>query len=480
MKKRICLVLALMLISAVLPVSAKTTVPMVEAILGSGGSVIAENFSGKDASGAPLFLDKVYYKNDTRSMPGWGMVAESSEIKGVDVSALGEKEYVIPLDAEQLTQDIGIRFGATAEGTKNAALDVWNIPIENIRGADKYRIEYNVYLHNPELEEPSGLLSAVMFYSPDVQNVDKTVGLIGFTRTGKVVKITDVSKNKFADIKDGNGNSIEFKNDSWQHVAIDVDNKNQTYTFQLNGTELLKNEKLSGIVNLNAESGTYRVRFNFRPFKGDLESFVVFDDVLFVKYTEEGLKPYVSVLQNGSESVQDANRFTSLTKFVGFTGVQNGSESNVTLYEAGKPVKAEIQNQNGVVRIGNDFKAKTPYTVEFNRFASPDGKQFFAENIKIPLFCHMVSVDDAQITDSTVSLAVTAGEKTEAVVSVTCYNSVGEMTNCVFSEALTLEKGATEKISVSDISIENGGTVEVSVLESITNPIPLCPTVTLR
>ena len=74
------------------------------------------------------------------------MIAESSEISGTDVSNLGEKAYYIPLAADDLQKDIGIKIKATPEATKIAYLDVWNIPIANISGADRYRFEYNLYV----------------------------------------------------------------------------------------------------------------------------------------------------------------------------------------------------------------------------------------------------------------------------------------------------------------------------------------------
>lgn len=472
MKKIMVFITVIALLSVCASWIAQAENMSLEAIMGSGGSVVAENFSTLSADGNPMFLDKSYFKNDTKSVPGWGMVAESSEIRGIEVSDFGDKEYSIPLKENQLQKDVGLRIHGTAEGTKNAAIDAWNIPLDNIRGAEKYRIEYNVYIHNAKVENPAGLITSLIFYAPDVPGVDKVVGVVGFRRAGTVVKVTDANKNKQSELKDENGNSVTFKNDAWQHVVVDVDAKNNTYTFWLNGTKLLENEKFSGIVNLNAESGTYRVRLSYTPFAGDTESFVIFDDLLFAKYVQNENIPTFTGVENGGAQSGNAKAFSGITQNLCFKNTLGVSESVFKLYENGKEVQASLSESNGVLKVAakNGFSAHKSYVAEFDRFTSADGKTFMAEDLKMQLYCHTVFLSNVKKD----SVDITSSEKTDAVLVVTKYNQKGEMTECICGDILSLEAGKTQKVALPEITLENGEYTEISVVESVLNPRPLC------
>ena len=174
MKKVLCVIFVLYMSMTALIIQASESPIALEAIVGSAENVLSENFSGVE----PKFLDSLYTKNDITSVPGWGMVASGSNMRGIDVSDLGEKSYVIPLAEGQLEQDVGICFTIAEKKPGRALLDVWNVPVANIGGADKYRFEYNVYIS--KAGTGSGIVADVSTYTSDVPGATKAIGLVGF------------------------------------------------------------------------------------------------------------------------------------------------------------------------------------------------------------------------------------------------------------------------------------------------------------
>ncbi|MBR3942414.1 MAG: hypothetical protein IKJ55_03565, partial [Clostridia bacterium] len=84
--------------------------------------------------------------------------------------------------------------------------------------------------------------------------------------------------------------------------------------------------------------------------------------------------------------------------------------------------------------------------------------------------CHTVFLSNVKKD----SVDITSSEKTDAVLVVTKYNQKGEMTECICGDILSLEAGKTQKVALPEITLENGEYTEISVVESVLNPRPLC------
>ncbi len=492
--KKLCIRLLSILVLFILPISfsaAAQTPSAVEAIVGSANNLLIENFSQPD-----VFDGKVFLKNDTaKTIPGWGMIAESSEISGTDVSNLGEKAYYIPLAADDLQKDIGIKIKATPEATKIAYLDVWNIPIANISGADRYRFEYNLYVNLSESVKSGELLSEFRFYTSDVPGATKSVGVIGLKRDGTMVICTNSSKNTYAPIKDESGTSYTFENKTWQHIVLDFDAAQNTFDFTLNGNKLVEQQPLSDPILWNAESGTYRVRLSFDPLAEDTETFVVFDDILFGKYTDQSAAPAFSSLTTKSGiTSQSAVDFSSETNKIAFTSSQAIPDTSVSVLKNGTtPVAFQGTYENGIytLTLSENVDPLTPYTVTFDRWTSTDEKivstepttfSFYSRNGKAVVsdFAFMkagTAISALSEADATTAAtaSVFSAQGTDAILIVSQYDADGTMIGAWSSAKQTIAAGATETLTVSldGYTPSAGGELKAIVWESLDTALPL-------
>ncbi|MBQ2967932.1 MAG: hypothetical protein IJE10_07440 [Clostridia bacterium] len=477
MKKVLCVICVLCLCMSWFTVQASEAPIALEAILGSAENILAENFSGTE----PKFLEASFTKNDITSMPGWGMVASGSNMVGVDVSELGEKTYVIPLSEGQLSQDIGIRFTAAESKPGRALLDVWNIPVANITGADKYRFEYNVFIR--KAGTGSGLIADVSTYTKDVPGATTAVGLIGFMYDG-TVGICKKGITTYEPILKADGTPLTFTDNSWQHVVLDFDVEKGTFDFTLNGQKVLSGAKPANVIHFHATEGTYRFRLAYTPSADAPESMVVYDDVLFAKHVKEAIVPTFAFLnekdgtQNGK--LKDLSENTEAFCFQNASGV---TEDFIDVLEDGKKIQFEVSEKNGVlfVKPESGFKAGKTYSVAFNRFTSTDGKTFTDKSTVFTAYCHKLKLTGV-LQDATVKAKILDAENKTVKLLVTRYNSEGTMIEAWQSDLVTLQKDVAQAIDIplNGFVKQTGDTIEITAFENIGAPYPLSNAVVIQ
>lgn len=468
-----------------------------EAITGSGGNILAENFSE-----ANMFEGKVFTKNDTgKSIPGWGMIAEQSEISGIDVSAFGEKEYQIPLKPTDTQKDIGIQIKPTEQSTKIAYLDVWNIPVANIKGAAKYRFEYNIYTSLAAGQKTGDILSEFAFYTSDVPSATKKIGVFAFKRDGTIGTCTDQTKSTYTAIQTESGEKVTYKNNAWQHVSVDFNANDGTYDLYLNGVQILKDKKLTHKVLWNAESGTYRVRLSYKPLGGDRESFVVFDDILFAKHVDSVKEPeFLSMTaKNGAKST-DLSAFSPDTESLSFSADGALSDSSVKLSKDGSPLAFSGSYQNNAYTVKpSALLPLTSYSVVFDRFTSADGKTFFAEPVELKLKTRSgkafvsnfgfskngTAVTSLSGADETIAVSadVYSAKGTNAKLICVLFDQNGTPVQTFATETETIDAGKSKSLSVTltGFTAVNGGELKAFITDgSEENAFPLWNAVSIQ
>ena len=470
MKKVLSVIIGAYLSISFLTAQASESPIALESIVGSAENVLAENFSGIE----PKFLDSLYTKNDITSVPGWGMVASGSNMRGINVSDLGEKSYVIPLSEGQLEQDVGICFTIAENKPGRALLDVWNVPVSNISGADKYRFEYNVYIS--KAGTGSGLVADVSTYTSDVPGATKAIGLVGFMYDG-TVGLCKKSITTYEPILKADGTPVTYSNNAWQHVVLDFDVEKGTFDFTLNGEKVLKGAKPANVIQFHATEGTYRFRLAYTPSTDDPESKVVYDDVLFAKHVKEAVVPTFAYLQDkdGDQSA-DLRELSENTEALYFNNATGVTQEFVDVLEDGKKVKASLSVKNGLlsVRPSEGFKAEKTYSVQFNRFASVNGKTFADRPTVFTAYCHKIKMSGVLYDDAVELKAVCAENKTIRFMIVQ-YDKEGAMIDIRQSDEIQVNANTVKTITVplENFSRQTGDVVQATAVESIGNPRPL-------
>ncbi|MBQ2967885.1 MAG: hypothetical protein IJE10_07205 [Clostridia bacterium] len=434
-------------------------------IVGLSGSGITEGFDAKEFDGL---------KFETRDLgstfPSFGFITEGSVIESVDVSKLGVKAYKIPSEPNK---DNGMRISSDGTATKRAYIDIWNVPLENIRGAENYRIEYNIYVSLPENSQNGDVISDISFYAVDVPSATKNVGIIGFARNGKVYQTSDVSKNKYAEIKDAEGKTVTYENNAWQHVVIDMNAKTGKYTFYLNGKQILKDKSPASTVEFNAESGAYRIRLSFNPVAEDSESYIIYDDILFAYEAESEEAPAFMGFSDGFKENSD---FYSGIKGILFSGISSPDE--IKMQSDGKEVKtkASLSKDIATLSLSESIAPDRLYSITFGRFS---GNVIMKDSVEVKLFAHKTRIDKATLQNGGIDAEIVCGTDTEAVLTAMVYYKDGSFSMCA-SEPATLKAGETKALRAE---IENSDSIEsikVTLVESIKNPKPLCAAVTVK
>ncbi len=477
MKKVLCILCVLCLCTSWLTVQASEVPIALEAIVGSAENILAENFSGTE----PTFLDAAFTKNDVTSMPGWGMVASGSKMVGTDVSDLGEKAYVIPLSEGQLRQDVGIRFTAAESKPGRALLDVWNVPVANIAGTDKYRFEYNVYISRQG--NGSGLIADVSTYTKDVPGATTAIGLIGFMYDG-TVGICKKGITTYEPILNADGTPLTYTDNSWQHVVLDFDVEKGTFDFTLNGKKVLTGAKPANVIHFHATEGTYRFRLAYTPSVDAPESMVVYDDILFAKHVKEALVPTFAFLnEKDGKQNRKMNELSENTDAFCFQNASGVTQDFIDVLEDGKKIKFAVSEKTGFlfVKPESGFKAGKTYSVAFNRFTSTDGKTFTDKSTVFTAYCHKLKLSGA-LQDTTVQANVLCAENKTVRLLVTQYNSEGTMVSAWQSDSVSLQKDVASAIDIPLDGFVNqtGDTIEISAFESIGAPYPLSNAVVMQ
>lgn len=434
-------------------------------ILGLSGSGIAEGFDD-DAFDGLKFTERDLGKK----FPSYGFITEGSVIESVDVSSLGKKEYRIPSESNK---DNGMRLSSDGNATKYAYIDLWNVPIENIKGAENYRIEYNVYVSHPENSKNGDVISDICFYAVDIPSATKTVGIIGFSRNGKVYQTTDISKKKYAEIKDAEGKAVTYENNAWQHVVIDMNAKTGKYTFSLNGKEILKDKAPAAPVEFNAESGAYRVRLSFAPAEGDNEGYVIYDDILFAYEKESDEAPMFKGFPDG---FKDKTAFHSGIKSILFSGISNAGE--IKMLSEGKEVKANasLSKDIATLNLSESIVPNKPYSITFGRFC---GSVIMKDSAEIKLFAHKTRINKASLQNGGIDAEIVCGSGTEAVLCASVRYKDGSV-SMYTSEPVSLKSGETKALRAEITNSDNIESIKVSLVESIKNPKPLCAAVAVK
>ena len=434
-------------------------------IVGLSGSGIAEGFDANEFDGLK-FIDR----DLGIKFPSFGFVTEGSVIESVDVSKLGKKEYKIP---SENNKDNGMRISSDGTATKYAYIDVWNVPLSNIKGAENYRIEYNVYVSHPENSKNGGMISDICFYAVDIPSATKTVGIIGFSRNGKVYQTTDISKKKYAEIKDAEGKTVTYENNAWQHVVIDMNAKTGKYTFYLNGKEILKDKEPAAPVEFNAESGAYRVRLSFVPAEGDNESYIIYDDILFAYEAESDEAP---AFKGFSDGFKEKNDFYSGIKGVLFSGISTPGE--IKMQSEGKELKTKASLSKGVatLNLSESIAPNKLYSITFGRFS---GSVIMKDSAEIKLFAHKTRINKATLQNGEIDAEIACGSDTEAILTASVYYKDGSFSMCL-SEPVSLKAGETKALRAEIENSDNIESIKVSLVESIKNPKPLCAAVTVK
>ena len=480
-----------------LPVHAEE-LKSLEVIKGSADNYLSENFSSVNQAGSPVFKGISIFKNDlSKTAPGWGLIGESSEISGINVSDLGKKEYVIPVSEGQLSEDIGVKISTTEEGVKPTYLDVWNIPLANIAGSSKYRFEYNVYINCEEKSNRNDFITDFRFYATDVPGAEKNVGVIGFKHNGNVSGISNLQNKSYYDIKDESGNNVKYKNKAWNHVVLEFDAEKSTFDFCLNGTELLKSKALGSPVLFNASSGTYRVRLCFTPQASEPDNFVVFDDVMFAKYKNGGTNPvFYEITSKNGEKFIDKTAFSALTKEVTFENVANVNKNNTKVLKNGKEVDYNFSVSGGLCKIAlkDNIEQGAEYIVKFNRFACGKDNIYPIEDAEFKFYARKIQASDIAIEkngskisslsalDSTcVAKASLSGNGTTAILTVVQYNSDGMVKKIWTSEKITTSSEKTTlKVTLDGAESAAGEEIKLLIVESEENLVPLWKAVSVK
>ncbi len=434
-------------------------------IMGLSGSGIAEGFDDSAFDGL-----KFAERDLGITFPSYGFVTEGSEIASVDVSALGKKEYKIPAEENK---DNGMRISSGGEANKRAYVDIWNVPLENIKGAENYRIEYNVYVSFAENSDNGDVISDVSFYAVDVPSATKNVGIIGFARNGKVMQTTDVAKNKYAEIKDADGSTVTYENNAWQHVVIDMNAKTGKYTFSLNGKEILKDKATADSVEFNAESGAYRIRLSFVPLVGDSESYVIYDDILFAYEAESDVAPMFNGFADGFE---DKTAFYSGVKSILFSGISKADEIKILSDGKALNTKATVSKDITTLNLSESVTPDKLYSITFGRFC---GNVILKESAEIKLFAHKTRINKAVLQNDGIDAEIACGSDTEAILIASVYYKDGSFSMCA-GEPVSLKAGETKALRAEIGNADNIESVKVSLVESIKNPKPLCAAVTVK
>lgn len=477
MKKVLCVIFVLCLSISTLTAQASESPIALEAIVGSAENVLAENFSGVE----PKFLDSLYTTNDITSVPGWGMVASGSNMRGIDVSDLGEKNYVIPISKGQLEQDVGICFTSAEKKPGRALLDVWNVPVANISGADKYRFEYNMFVS--KAGTGSGLVADVSTYTSDVPGATKAIGLIGFMYDG-TVGLCKKGITTYEPILKSNGTPVTYSNNAWQHVVLDFDVEKGTFDFTLNGEKVLSGAKPANVIQFHATEGTYRFRLAYTPSTDDPESKVVYDDVLFAKYVKEAVVPTFAYFQDkdGAQNT-DLKQLSENTEALYFSNASSVTQGFADILEDGKKVKSSLSVKNGLlsVRPVDGFKAGKTYSVQFNRFVSVDGKTFTDKPTVITAYCHKIKMSGV-LRDEAVELNVACAENKTIKFMLVQYDKEGTMMDIRQSDDVQVKANTVQTVTVplENFSRQAGDVVQVTAVERIGNPYPLCNAVLIE
>lgn len=475
MKKIIGFIVFAVMMTFSFTASAADSQEKLQVILGCADKIVAENFSGQD----PLFFGQTFRSNNTTDIPGWGMVASGSEMSGIDVSGLGKKNYVIPLSDGQLKADVGISIKARNKQDR-ALLDVWNVPVSNINGADKYRFEYNMYISTNV--ESEGLIADVSTYAVDVPGATKTTGLVGFMRDGRI-GICKKAFTSFEEVLDENGEPVRYENNAWQHIAIDINVKRGTFDFWLNDELIVTDAKPANTIAFNANEGFYRFRLAFTPDLTDAESFVVYDDVLFAKYVEEGAQIEFAHFQEKDDAINSGTgHLSTITDAIAFKNASGVKMEYIKLMEDGKEVKTKISEKNGflLVHPANGFTENKTYSVLFNRFASTDGKTITKEDFSFSEYCHEIKLS-TNLVDTKANVTIISNQNKRVNLIATRYNSDGNMIDIWKSEEITLKKNVPEviEVPVDDFVSGNGENIQITVQEGL-NMKPLGNSIVLQ
>lgn len=476
MKRIFVLSIITFMLFAAVPVTAADASEKLQAIIGPAENIIAENFSGVE----PMFSGKAYYKNDITSVPGWGMVASGSEMTGIDVSDLGEKNYVIPRTEGQLKQDIGIKIKASEKKPGRALLDVWNIPLANINGTEKYRFEYNVYIQSNGMGE--GLIADVSTYAVDVPGATKAFGIIGFMRDG-TVGLCKKSLSTYDVISDANGNPARYKNNAWNHVVLDFNIEKGVFDFHLNGDLLLSGAKPANPILFHATEGAYRFRMAFTPHADDPESFVVYDDILFAKHVKNEKMFLFSHLMEKDGSVNfDLKNLSPMTEAVCFKNASGVKDGFVKITENGKEIETVLSEKDGIlfVQPKKVFLPDKNYEIIFDRFASADGKTFSTEPTVFLAYCHSAKIHGV-LNGELLEITATCAESKTVYFYIVKYNQDGTMSEIRQSDAVAMKAGTSQKTTVplDGFTWSENDTIQIVVREGL-NKKPLCNAVTLQ
>lgn len=462
--KKIILSLALLVL-----VCTCTTVFASESVLvpivGLSGNGIAEGFDAKE------FDDLKFEARDLGAkFPSFGFITEGSLIDSVDVTKFGTKEYKIPSERDR---DNAMRISSDGTATKRAYIDIWNVPLANIRGAENYRIEYNIYVSLGAKSDKNDVISDVSFFAVDVPGATKNVGIIGFARNGKVMQTTDVSKQKYAEIKDAEGKIVTYENNAWQHIVIDINTKTGNYTCYFNGKEILKDKAPAASVELNAESGAYRIRLSYCPVAEDSTSYVMYDDILFAYETESDKAPAFNGFSDGSK---EKTTFHSGVKGVLFSGVTNPEDIKVQSDGKEMKTKATVSKDITTLNLSETVVPNKLYSITVGRFS---GSVILKDSAEIKLFAHKTRINKAHLQNGGVDAEIVCGADAEAVLIASVYYKDGSF-SINAGEPASLKSGETKTLRAEIENTDNIDYIKVSLVESIKNPKPLCTAVTVK